>query len=330
MNRRISAIVSGTLMICVALLSGCARSLPALPLSAGARVASKPSAWMSHDASNKNLLYVSSFDSVVVYDYGTDTQVGELDYFTRAAGSCTDARGDVFVTNDNAADVLEFKHGSSAPLKMYIDSSPYPIDCSVDSRTGNLAVVNEYGKTQSSPGDVAIYPAGQSKAKIYRVKGFSTYVSGSFDASGDLLVSGYNSSALAFAILRHGSSEFEGVILPNKERWTRPGYVRWDGEYFDVEFAPGGVPSIFVWYTIEGTQGIEEGYTITEGSADEQYSGPFWLGRVGGPKSVKRANQLVVGTADDGVMGWNYPEGGGAIFDLYEASGAGGVTASIL
>jgi hypothetical protein len=306
-------------------LSGCAGAPSPLQTLPASGVAAHRVTTLPPDAGGKNLLYVSEYESVLVYDYGTDKQVETLDYFTQAAGSCSDAKGDVFVTNFGAADIVEFAHGKTKPIKTFIDPSPYPTDCSVDPSSGDLAVVNQYGQYEYSPGDVAIYSGGKAKPKVYKVKGFSTYISGTYDARGDLLVSDQESSALEFAMLAHGGSNFEAITLPHSGQWTRPGFVRWDGAYFDVEFAVGET-SLFVWYTIKGSKGTQEGYTQTEESGE--VGGPFWLGRIGGPKSVKRANQLVAAIQNYGVMGWDYPRGGDYIFQLYEDQRAGGVTVS--
>ena len=92
----------------------------------------------------------------------------------------------------------------------------------------------------------------------------------------------------------------------------------------DLDSDPAGME-------IKGTKGTEEGYMITEKSGEN--SGAFWLGRVGGPKSVTRANQLVaVGSSDyGGVFGWNYPLGGSYIFTIYSSrEDDSGITASII
>jgi hypothetical protein len=305
-------------------LNGCSgHGSQGQPLPADADGAAHRRSWMS-PAARKNLLYVSEYQEVKVYAYGTDNQVGELDNFTHAAGSCTDAKGDVFVANNGAADILEYAHGKSTPIQTLIDPSPYPADCAVDPSTGNLAVVNQYGASEYSPGNVAIYSGAKGKPKTYKVNGFSTYVSGTYDAHGDLLVSDVESSGIQFAMLPHAGSKFEAITLPHSGQWAGPGFVRWDGAYFDVEFAIGET-SIFVWYTIKGSKGTQEGYTSTEESGE--VGGPYWLGRIGGPKSVKRANQLVV-CIYDGVTGWEYPRGGDYIFQLYDDQRAGGITVS--
>ncbi len=312
-NRRLAALAG------VLALAGCAQPFPSAPLGASAAAS-----WIAPDAGGKNLLYVSYGSSVLVFDYGTSNQVGQLSYFSEAAGSCTDASGDVYVTNYGAADVIEFAHGASKPMKTLIDPSPYPVDCAVDPATGNLAVINEYGRSEYAPGNVAIYTAAKGTPKTYKIKGFTTYVSGSYDASGDLLVSDTQSSRIGFAMLARGSRTFKAVTLPQRANFKYPGYVRWDGEYYVVDFEFFGV-TIFEWYTIKNYEGSEEGYMETEESGEVCTA--FWLGRIGAPKSVRRANQLVAGTGE-GILGWNYPHGGSYVFQIYDYSEARGVTAS--
>lgn len=282
--------------------------------------------WMSPEAGSKSLLYVSASSSVLVYNYGTTNQVGTLSYFSHAAGECTDATGNVYVTNWGAADVLEFAHGGSKPIKTLIDPDPYPFDCAIDPSTGNLAVINEYGRSEYSPGNVAIYAGAKGKPKTYKINGFVTYTSGSYDSSGNLLVSAFPTASgeALFAMLEKGGKAFQATSLERSGNFKSPGYVRWDGEYFVVEWNYFGI-SLFEWYTIANYQGTYQGYMLTEESSEG--SGPYWLGRIGGPKSVPRANQLVAAEYWDGVLGWNYPRGGSYIFTIGN-SHPGGVTAS--
>lgn len=325
-------LVAGIFIAGAAVLAGCTSSPARLQdVPPADRVTLGPQSWISPGAAGKNLLYVSNREDVKVYAYETNAQVGDLNYFSDASGSCTDSLGDVFITNYGAASVLEFAHGGTKPVKTFIDPSPYPIDCSVDPKSGDLAVVNQYGQSEYSPGNVAIYAGSKGKPKKYESKVISKYISASYDDRGNLLVSGYESSAteLSFAVLDQGSSRFETVALPHSGQWRGPGNIRWDGEYFDVEFEVpySENPTIFMWYTIEGKKGTQEGYMETEESGTG--AGPFWLGRIGGPRSVKRANQLVAEVPSYGsILYWNYPEGGADIFDMYDVANGVGVTVS--
>jgi hypothetical protein len=74
-------------------------------------------------------------------------------------------------------------------------------------------------------------------------------------------------------------------------------------------------------YTIKGAAGTKEGYLLSEGSGEG--GGPFWLGTIGAPKTLHRANQLVAAIRDTGIVYWDYPEGGSYIYEMYEEQGAG-------
>lgn len=277
---------------------------------------------LSPNASSKTLVYVSDYSSVLVYAYETGTQVGKLDYFNHAAGSCTDAAGDVYVANDGDADVIEFSHGGTKP-KYIVDPSPYPVDCAIDRTTGNLAVINQYGYSEYAPGIVAVYAAGKGKPKLYKSPFSTALVSGAYDARGNLLVSAYQGSTIAFATLPAGKTKMETVSLPLSRNWYGPAYVRWDGQYFVADFRTGYTddPGIFVMYSIKGLSGERQGYALAEYSG----SGPFWLGKIGGAKSLQRANQLLVcgQSGYGGLMYYDYPEGGAYIYDLYQYENCG-------
>jgi hypothetical protein len=283
---------------------------------------------MAAGTRRKDLVYASAGDSVLVYDYATEEQVGKLAYFTSAHGSCTDGNGDVFVTNFNAADVLEFAHGGTKPIRTLVDPSAYPVDCSVDPVTGNLAVVNEYGKTEYTQGNVAIYVGGKGKPKLYKYSGFTYFIAGGYDGHGDLVVSGYQSRSVpfAFAYLPLGGHSLAAMSLPVSYNWYGPPYIRWDGQYLVVGFRDEFDGLIFVPYAIQGSSGTQKGSTpVTLGDAD---SGPFWIGRTGSaPLNRNAANSLAVAIVDDGVYFWNYPSGN-LVYQLDQDSWGTGVTAS--
>ncbi|HEY6484793.1 MAG TPA: hypothetical protein VIX83_00220 [Candidatus Cybelea sp.] len=284
--------------------------------------------WIAPDLTGKTLLYVSDEDTVDVYDYGTNTKVGSLADFSHAAGSCTDGAGNVYVTNTGSADVLKFSHGGTKPTYI-IDPSPYPVDCAIDTASGNLAVINEYGASEYSKGDVAIYAGGKGKPKIYKSSFSVPLTSGAYDAHGNLLVSAFANTTFDFGYLPAGQQKFESVNLRYSSNWYGPPYVRWDGEYFVAGFRAGYVdePDIFAMYTIKGTNVIREGYSLAERVGQ---SSSFWLGKVGGPKSLHRANRLLLNGSYDygGILFYYYPEGGAAVFAMQDELESSGVTVS--
>jgi len=285
--------------------------------------------WMLPGAADKSLLYASTRSTnVKVYDYASGELVGQLAGFNQAAGSCTDAQGNVYITNYGGGDIFKYSHGGTQPT---VIEDPYalPIDCSVDPTTGNLAVVNQYGRViNRRGGNVVILPRGKGKPRVYKIPHGISYESAGYDDKGDLLACDYTGDPAyeTFAIMEAGSSRFRLVNLQATYAFRGPSFIRWDGKYFVVEGQGllGSLPTYFLMYTIAGKTGIKEGSLTLRGSGN--YGGPFWVGRVDGdPK--RRANRLVE-VDYDGATFWIYPKGvsfmsiGGN--DLY-----GGLTVSL-
>ena len=115
--------------------SGCAgpygtRSLPETASGAAMRSQMPDSARNGKQA----LLYVTeaSLGDVLVYQYddgsGID-RIGRLTGFVYPASPCTDKAGDVFIPDEEAAQVVEFAHGATSPERVYPDPKAFPIAC---------------------------------------------------------------------------------------------------------------------------------------------------------------------------------------------------------
>ena len=151
----------------IAMLAGCAGNGAALqpgavPPSASA-VSHGPAArsWMLPEAKNNDLLYVSDLLAQVVdiYTYHGHKLVGTLTGFFNPEGLCVDKAGDVYVTNDTSEGVhqiTEYAHGATTPLRTLNDAQGRANGCSVDPKTGDLAVANFWGPTEGI-GNVAVY-----------------------------------------------------------------------------------------------------------------------------------------------------------------------------
>jgi hypothetical protein len=99
-------------------------------------------------ATAKLLLYVGDWDTndVNVFDYKSGKLVGALTGFDEPYGMCVDAAGDIYVSNFEGGNAVEYAHGGTTVLNTY-DSSGEPIGCSVDAK-GDVAA------TSFSPGEV--------------------------------------------------------------------------------------------------------------------------------------------------------------------------------
>ncbi|HLY03187.1 MAG TPA: hypothetical protein VKR56_11920 [Candidatus Cybelea sp.] len=98
--------------------------------------------WMHPEAKQETLLYISTdADGIFVFDYPSRRVVGELTDAISPWGLCSDAAGNVFVSDSEGQQVLEYAHGGSSPIRT-LRGAAGPIDCAADPKTGNLAVAS--------------------------------------------------------------------------------------------------------------------------------------------------------------------------------------------
>lgn len=249
-----------------ALLAGCGgspnASSNAVPNAVSpnvARAASKAPArtWMSPDAKGRDLLYVSDDRGVVyVFAYPSGTLVGTIAGLSGPSGLCSDAAGNVYVTETGAQDILKFPHGARKPSATLFDFGGFPDGCAVDPTTGNLAVTNYATSPSQGPGNVLIYPSGSGNPVKYGDANFNVYLFCGYDAHGNLLIDGLNgpSTAPEFAELAHGGKNLKPVTLDTPIGY--PGAVQWDGKYFALEDVTKG--NVYQFSLAKG-QGTRQG-----------------------------------------------------------------------
>ena len=184
--------------------------------------------WMVPDAAKRLLLYVSSVGdgSVDVYDYKTGKQYGQLTGLQYPYGQCVDRAGNVYVTQFFGAAVTEYAHGATSPMRT-ISGPSYPIGCSIDPSTGNLAVsswIDAYGSTQC--GGVWVYPDASGTPTLYTdPKICQGYWPPGYDPDGNLFVEVDGPPSYLEELPRVGSALVElslrgGVIhLPTSVMW---------------------------------------------------------------------------------------------------------------
>jgi hypothetical protein len=274
------------------------------PVNAGApnaRSAARGHSWMSPAAKTQSLIYVSSVltNDVYVYSYATQQLVGTLSGFETPYGMCADKKGDVWIANDGASELLEYKHGGTSPIQTLSDANEYPEGCSIDPTTGNLAVTNF--SSNSGSGNVAVYVGAQGSAQTYTDPSIVNYRFCGYDGSGNLFVDGANTSgSFAFAELPKGSASFNNITLGETVEW--PGGVQWDGKHIDV-----GDTDADVIYQTNGAGGKIVGAIRL---ADVNYVNQYWIVGVKNAKSAKKAG-LVVPSQDSNLVGiYKYPAGG--------------------
>jgi len=254
--------------------------------------------WMAPDAKNKDLLYVAdqNTNDVDVFSYPALKREGTLSGFDAPSGECVDNRGDVFIANDEASDIIEYAHGGTSPIATLSDPGYYPVDCSIDPTTGNLAVANIIS-TSFGQGNIAIYTDAKGAPSAYYSDAnvYSMY-SCTYDDAGNLFVDGENdgSSSFEFAELPSGAKTFTNVTL--NQAIGVAGGVQWDGKYVAV----GDQYADIYQFSIQGTKGTKVGTTPLNGAGRNL---EFWIQ---GSKVIVPYENSSVG----GVGIWHYPAGG--------------------
>jgi hypothetical protein len=279
--------------------------------------------WMTPDAKSTNLLYISDATSgdLYVYSYPGAKLKGVLTGLSAPEGECVDKAGDVFVANTGATEILEYAHGGTSPIATLSDSGYFPLGCSVDPTTGNLAVTNICGELYGQclyNGNVLVYPNAKGQPTSYSDPAVTQPFFCGYDDKGNVYVDGlYNDTSFAFAELRRGRSSFTNITL--NESVYQPGGVQWDGKYVAVG-DEDLYNNVVLQFKIKGTQGklARRGGTPLDGGT---LVVQFWI-----------QGNLIVGPNHGGsgsVMFWRYPAGGSPIKTLDAFSTPIGSTVSM-
>lgn len=199
---------------------------PLAPAVASERTAS----WMSPAAGTaRSLLYISdaqAFD-VYVYTFPDLKLTGILTGFDRPEGECSDAKGDVWITNNQANEILRYHHGGTKVVSVLADPLGYPAGCALDPSTGDLAVTNLFDFSGS--GGVLIYKKATGTPRAYTNPSQVYYYLDGYDDKGNLYVSGKSASgAYTLSVLARGKHAMSTVSISGAKIFF-PGTVLWTG-----------------------------------------------------------------------------------------------------
>jgi hypothetical protein len=180
-------------------------------------------------AKGQPLLYVSDAGNFTVdiftYSAGlVGSQVGQLSGFYQPQGLCTDG-SHVWVTNTGNSTISEYARGGSAPVKVLFDANFYPVGCSYDKTTGNLAVTN-IESTSGSNGNIAIYTLASGNPAYHYSKNVYRYYFCGYDSSGNLWFDGQNGPSGSFAFAELAAGKNKGVPVTLSVSIGFPGQVQ--------------------------------------------------------------------------------------------------------
>ncbi len=237
-----------------AMLAGCGGGAPPVsqalkPLNAGALGGAHD---VSPNARSHDLLYLADAEGrVYFYSYPQLTLEGTL-RIRWPGGACADKAGNVFVSDFETRVILKYAHGGTSPIARLADPGNRPTDCSVDPRTGNLAVVNA-----GDSAGISIYRQARGKPSIYTYHGFDFYYLG-YDDGGNLYADGFGSRGSRLLLLPYGSNTFVKMTLDRTIHW--PGGVQWDGKNLAIsDQGLRGKHSVLYRFAIAGTSGTTVG-----------------------------------------------------------------------
>ncbi len=277
-----------------AILVGCAGSQTDLWVSAPQQNAAQANSNMRSGAT-QSLLYVSNVDgnNVTVYGYPKGKFVRTLSSFQGPEGECIDSKGNVWIANDAANDIVEYAHGGSKRIASLKDPGNYPYGCSVNPKTGSLAVTNIETTNGVPIGSLSVYPGAKGSPVVYQGADVYQYSFCAYDNDGNLFVDGTTiSNTFAFAELPHGASTLTKITL--NQAVGAPGNVQWDGKHLAVGDASA---SAIYQISVSGSAGTVVGTTMLNGGGNAAIS--FIDG-----------TQVVANISGTKFGFWKYPTGG--------------------
>jgi hypothetical protein len=264
---------------------------------------------MTPRARSNDLLYLSEDGGsyVYAYSYPGGKLEGTLD--TPGWGLCSDAKGDVFVTDSPISKIFKYAHGGTKVLNTFDDGGYDPVACSVDPTNGDLAVAGGHGSTS----EVTIFSGVKGKRSTYTDANVGGFEFCGYDGSGDLFVDGLGfNRQFVLAELPKGGDALTDISL-DQYITGAGGSIQWDGAHLAI----GDLQAELIYqFDIKKNHGKEVSYTLLEGAYD--ISGFLLDG------------ESVIGPdpQDNETLVWSYPAGGPPIQTISGVSGQG-ITLSV-
>lgn len=212
------------------------------------------------------LLFVSDYGNGNVYIFTMPAMAlkGTLTGFSFPEGECSDASGNIWITNTGASQVLQYSRTGTLLNTINIPGE-YPASCAVNKATNDLAVTN-IESTSGGPGSVMVFKNSTGTPTTYTNASIYLYFFDGYDNNGNLFFDGMDSSRVVsyFAELSAGSSNTQLITLSGATL-TVAGMIQWynKGNYIALgDQACGGVSSACIyWITVSGSTGTNLGTT---------------------------------------------------------------------
>jgi hypothetical protein len=252
----------------------------------------------------------SGTNEVQMYDFPSNTYIGELspppgNVFAEPQGLCSDNKGDVYVTNTDTESIFEFSHDGIF-LQALNDFGWYPVACSFDRSTGNLAVSN-IETTADGPGSIAIYTHASGFPSIISGPGVQRFYFLAYAGkTGVLYFDGESASySTVFGSFKNGKVK---LITISGATIQFPGTVAWSAQTQSMNIGDQDNP---VLYQISPT-GVITGSTPLTGSSgilEGTIKGPRFIGTDAGTASVEIFAYPAGGSPQSTITGLSEPIG---------------------
>jgi hypothetical protein len=131
------------------------------------------------------------FGDVLLFDYPSGRYVGTLpappEGFNGPGDECKDRAGNVYFVNESASKIDEYT-GQGSYIRSVTDGQTAPIECSISSSTGDLAVVND--NSSGAPSSISIFRNARGSPKVISSPYFYTMTYLSYDGAGNVFFDG--------------------------------------------------------------------------------------------------------------------------------------------
>lgn len=219
------------------------------------------------------VVYIADGQEVKAYAYKSHALVGDL-LVEGADTLCSDKAGDIWVnaSGRNGSQMLEYPPGGMQPIAALFSYPPE--GCSVDPKSGNLAVVTWGDSTGKQ--NLEIYEHAQGLPKTYSYGAFQGWNYCAYDDNGNLLIQGYapdgqgGDRIVIYAELQNGRKKPIAVNIATTDAGGAG--VQWDGKYFLVGY---NYDNIMHRYSVHDGQASEIGQVQLQDG--QQHLNGFWL-----------------------------------------------------
>jgi hypothetical protein len=222
--------------------------------------------WVSPDARRApRILFISDdgTNDINMYTMPALVLKGTLTGFSEPQGMCTDASGNIWITNTGTESVIQVSR-TGATLNTLSDPGEFPVGCAVNRANGDLAVTNIIATTGGT-GSVSVYANATGTPTKFTDPSVSEFFFPTYDNAGNLFVDGEGGAGYALTELASGSGTLTNVSVSGGTLFF-PGGVNWDSATSELVIGDqecnGGATSCLYSATVSGGVATITGVTV--------------------------------------------------------------------